>query len=75
MAKLPLLKWRDAERLIEWCGFSFKHQKGSHRVYRNADGRVVSLPRRREIPRGTLQGLLAPLGITRRQFEDWYDSK
>ena len=75
MAKLPLLSWQHVERLAVSRGFFYKHQKGSHRVYRHADGREVSFPKRRQIARGTLQGLFKPLGITRSEFEQWNQSR
>lgn len=42
--KLPRLTSREVVALVESHGFVFDHQRGSHAVYRRADGRRVTIP-------------------------------
>ncbi len=44
MAKLPVLKPREVEKLLERHGFRDVRQQGSHKRFRHPDGRVTTVP-------------------------------
>ncbi len=44
MPGLPVLKPREIIRTLEKLGFVEVRQRGSHRQYRHADGRVTTVP-------------------------------
>jgi predicted RNA binding protein YcfA (HicA-like mRNA interferase family) len=44
MGKLATLNIKDFEKVFDKLGFSFLRQKGSHKIYRHKDGRVIVLP-------------------------------
>ena len=41
MAKLPRLKAQEAEKLLFKAGFKIIRSKGSHRIYRKGDRRII----------------------------------
>ena len=44
MGSVPVLKLREVTRLLERLGFVEARQRGSHRQYRHADGRGMTVP-------------------------------
>jgi len=42
--KLPRVTADEAIRALEKAGFSLSRQSGSHRIYRNTEGRRVTIP-------------------------------
>jgi predicted RNA binding protein YcfA (HicA-like mRNA interferase family) len=66
MGKLPIIKDRDLIRALKRLGFAEARQHGtSHLILKHPDGRLasVSIHPGRDIPRGTLQGLLRDIEI------------
>ena len=43
MAKLPRLKVQEAEKLLFKAGFRMVGSKGSHRIYKKGDRRIIVL--------------------------------
>ncbi len=41
MVKLPKLKAQEAEKLLLKAGFEMIRSKGSHRIYRKGDRRII----------------------------------
>jgi len=41
LAKLPGLKAQEAEKLLFKAGFKMVRSKGSHRIYRKGDRRII----------------------------------
>ena len=41
MAKLPRLKAQEAEKRLLKAGFTMVRSKGSHRIYRKGDRRII----------------------------------
>ena len=41
MAKLPRLKVQEAEKLLFKAGFKMVRSKGSHRIYKKGDRRII----------------------------------
>ena len=44
MSNVPVLKPREVSRILEALGFVEVRQRGSHKQYRNADGRGTTVP-------------------------------
>ncbi|MBI5750334.1 MAG: type II toxin-antitoxin system HicA family toxin [Nitrospinae bacterium] len=42
--KLPRVTAADAIRVLERAGFSFKRQTGSHKIYKNKEGKRATVP-------------------------------
>lgn len=58
------LTFAEAVRLAEERGFSFRRSRGSHHIYRDAQGRRVVIPfHRGNIPIGTERAVLRAIGI------------
>ncbi len=70
MSKLPAISGQDAVRVFEKCGYSLDHQSGSHLILRQNDPphRRLSVPRHRELAKGTLRKLIREAGITVEKF-------
>ena len=67
--RLPQVSGREAARVFERAGFVFDHQRGSHMIlYREADGRHLSVPDHRELGRGILRKLIRQAGLTPEEF-------
>lgn len=65
LSDLPV---RDVTRALRAEGFERVRVKGSHAVYRHADGRVVVVPEHGTIKRGTLASILRQAGLTTEEF-------
>ena len=71
--KLPIVSSEDITRVLKSSGFSYapKRGKGSHiAFYKKEKDRkqLVIVPKRKEIPKGTLLAILEQAGLTREQF-------
>lgn len=65
LSDLPV---RAVTRALKAVGFERVRVKGSHAVYRDADGRVVVVPEHGTIKRGTLSSILRQAGLTPADF-------
>ncbi len=65
LSDLPV---RDVARALRAAGFERARTKGSHAVYRDADGRVVVVPEHGTIKRGTLASILRQASLTTAEF-------
>ncbi|MDB9466406.1 type II toxin-antitoxin system HicA family toxin [Dolichospermum circinale CS-1225] len=70
MSNLPSIKAKDFIKVIEKLGFYFDRQKGSHAIYKNADGLrvVVLIHSGKDIKPGTLMGMIQDIGIDKKTF-------
>lgn len=74
MPKLPLLSSEKVIKALRRAGFvdAPKRGKGSHRALYKVDEagrkRLVIVPKRREIPRGTLAAILDQAGLSHKEF-------
>lgn len=71
--KLPIVSSDDVIRVLKKRGFSYapKRGKGSHMAfYKEKEGKkwLVIVPKRKEIPRGTLISIIDQAGLTRDEF-------
>ncbi len=65
LSDLPV---REVIRALRSAGFERVRVKGSHAIYRDADGRVVVVPEHGTIKRGTLASILRQAGLTSAGF-------
>ena len=76
MTRLPSLSSRQLLAALRRAGFEDapRRGKGSHHALmrRDADGRVrlVIVPERQDLPRGTLHAILQHAGLTPKQLAD-----
>ena len=68
MAKIPLLSSKDIVRVLLKIGFEYapKRGKGSHTAFVKKDNektRLIIVPDRKEIPKGTLLSILEQAGL------------
>ena len=73
MTKLPLVSSRQLVRALRKAGFldAPKRGKGSHvALVKNENGqtRIVIVPDRATLPKGTLKAILDQAGLTKNQF-------
>lgn len=71
MPKLPTIKDRQLIRALKKLGFFEHRQRGtSHLIMAHPDGRRTSVPIHpgKDIPRGTLKGILRDLEISTEEF-------
>jgi predicted RNA binding protein YcfA (HicA-like mRNA interferase family) len=73
MTKLPILSSRDVIRVLNHLGFepAPKRGKGNHSAFvkkMEDKTRLVIVPHRDEIPRGTLLSIIEQMGLTKVEF-------
>lgn len=73
MPKLPVVSSKQIIRVLQKMGFqnSPKRGKGSHLAFIRTDAdrtRLVIVPDRNEIPKGTLLAILEQMGLTKDEF-------
>lgn len=64
------VKPRQLTKVLESSGFTLTRQKGSHRLYKKGDLRVVIPYHNKDLKPGTLHNILKQAGITREELED-----
>lgn len=73
MPKLPVVSSKDIVKVLRNSGFEYapKRGKGSHSAFvkRHKDRiRLVIVPDKKEIPKGTLLAILEQAGLTKEEF-------
>ena len=62
----------EVVRFLVDNGFKHVHTRGSHMIFRSADGRQrVSVPRRKEMGVGLFRAILSEAGFTVDDFTEW----
>jgi predicted RNA binding protein YcfA (HicA-like mRNA interferase family) len=79
MPKLPILSSKDVIKVLRRLGFepAPKRGKGSHSAFvkrTEEKTRLVIVPHRDEIPRGTLLSIIEQAGLTKKEFSDIVES-
>jgi predicted RNA binding protein YcfA (HicA-like mRNA interferase family) len=72
MTRLPRVKPRSLVKALKRVGFVERRQKGSHLIMvRESDGRQTIVPMHlgRDIPIGTLHGILRDADLSAEEFE------
>ena len=69
MSRLIPVHWKVLECIFKKAGFSFDHQRGSHRVL-TQDGclRPLIIPRYEEIDVDIIRGLMRTAGMSRKEY-------
>jgi len=72
MGSLPILKPREAVRVLERLGFVQVRQRGSHRQFRHPDGRQTTVPDHgsRDLSPIILRQIVKDIGLTPDEFLD-----
>jgi predicted RNA binding protein YcfA (HicA-like mRNA interferase family) len=68
--KLPVLKPREVIRTLEKLGFSEVRQRGSHKQFKHADGRVTTVPVHpgRDVSPNLLRKIIEDVRLTADEF-------
>lgn len=71
MSRLPILGFRQMEKILLRLGFQAVRQKGSHVFYRHPDGRTTTLIRHagRDLSRPLMREILREIELTVEEFE------
>ncbi|MDE0219489.1 MAG: type II toxin-antitoxin system HicA family toxin [Spirochaetaceae bacterium] len=66
----PVLKPREVIAILAGLGFEEVRQRGSHKQFRNADGRATTVPvhRGRDVSPVLLRRIARDIGMTVQQF-------
>lgn len=68
MPRLPVISGDDFVAAVRRIGFSLDRMEGSHMILIGPTGRMLSVPRHRELGRGLLRALIRDAGLTRKEF-------
>lgn len=70
MSKLPVVSGVDVVKGLAKLGYELDHQTGSHMILRqrNPPYRRITVPRHREIAKGTLRAIIRDTGLTVEEF-------
>ena len=70
MTKLPVITYRDLQKVAEKAGFHWDSCKGSHNKFKDSKGRSVIIPDHGSnvIVRPLLRKILKQLGITVEEY-------
>jgi predicted RNA binding protein YcfA (HicA-like mRNA interferase family) len=71
--KLPIISSDEVIKVLRKAGFSFapKRGKGSHLAFYKEEANrklLVIVPKRKELPKGTLMAIIEQAGLTREEF-------
>jgi predicted RNA binding protein YcfA (HicA-like mRNA interferase family) len=71
LSRLPVVGFRQMERLLLHLGFKAVRQKGSHVFYRHPDGRTTTLPSHpgRDLARPLIREILREIELTPEEFQ------
>lgn len=72
MSRLPIVGFRQIEKVLLRLGFQAVRQKGSHVFYRHPDGRTTTLPNHpgRDLARPLLREILREIEVAPDQFRE-----
>ena len=68
MARLPVVSGDEFVRAMRRIGYTLDHFTGSHMILLHPSRDRLSVPRHRELDRGTLRGLIRKAGVSRDEF-------
>ncbi len=70
MSRLPIVGFRQLERVLLQLGFQAVRQKGSHVFYRHPDGRTTTVPNHpgRDLARPLIREILREIELTTEEF-------
>ncbi len=69
MAQLPVMSGQEVVKIFELLGWQFVRQSGSHMVMvKDGEMASLSIPKHREVVKGTLRSLIRAANITADEF-------
>ena len=68
MVRLPVVSGDDFVKAMRLVGYALERTRGSHMMLRCAGRRPLTVPRHRELDRGTLRGLIRDAGLELEEF-------
>ncbi len=70
MPKLPILSGVEIVKVLVKIGYEIDHQTGSHLILRHKEKphRRLTIPKHKEIAKGTLRAIIKQAGLTREEF-------
>ena len=70
MKRLPVMRFREMEKILLHLGFEPVRQKGSHVFYRHSDGRTTTVPNHpgRDLSRPLVREILREIEMSQEQF-------
>jgi predicted RNA binding protein YcfA (HicA-like mRNA interferase family) len=70
MGTVPVLKPQEVIKILHTLGFEEVRQRGSHKQFRHADGRVTTIPfhKGRDIAPTLLRKIARDIGLTTEEF-------
>jgi len=70
LSRLPIVGFKDMERLLFSLGFLAMRQKGSHVFYRHSGGRTTTLPNHgsRDLSRPLIREILREIELSPDEF-------
>ncbi len=70
MSKLPVVSGQKVVKAFSKIGYEFDHQTGSHIILRhkNPPHRRLTIPKHKEVAKGTLRALIKEAGLTVDEF-------
>lgn len=70
MPKLPVLSGLELVKILSKIGYEIDHQTGGHIILRcrNPPYRRLTVPKHKELSKGTLRGIIKETGLTREEF-------
>jgi len=68
MSKLPVVSGQEVREVLEKIGFEFKRQR-KHMILFKPGAGIVTIPKHRELDRGTLRGIIEDAGLTVEEFK------
>lgn len=70
MSKLPVLSGMEVVKALSKIGYEIDHQTGSHIIlrHREAPQRRLTVPKHKEIAKGTLRAIVRQAGLTVEEF-------
>jgi predicted RNA binding protein YcfA (HicA-like mRNA interferase family) len=68
--KLPVVSGLEVVKALAKIGYDVDHQTGSHMILRQGEPphRRLTIPRHRELAKGTLRGIIREAGLTVEEF-------
>jgi len=70
VSKLPVVSGMKVVKALAKIGYEIDHQTGSHMILRQKEAphRRLTVPRHKEIAKGTLRALIRQAGLTVEEF-------
>jgi predicted RNA binding protein YcfA (HicA-like mRNA interferase family) len=72
VAKLPIVSGIEVIKALAKIGYEVDHQTGSHMILRQREPphRRITVPRHREVAKGTLRAIIREAGLTVEEFQE-----